>query len=48
MLDVDDDGRVNNVDERITIEVRLRSAGAVTVIGRVVLTFDYEATGDYP
>ena len=46
-LDVDDDGRVN-VGERITTEVRPRGAGAVTVAGRVVVAFDYEATAEDP
>ena len=46
-LDVDDDGRVN-VGDRIATEVRPRDARAVTVVGAVRLTFDYEATGDYP
>ena len=46
-LDVDDDGRVN-VGDRIATELRPRDARAVTVVGAVRLTFDYEATGDYP
>ena len=46
-LDPTDDGRVL-VGERITTTVRPRGADAVTVVGRVTMTFDYEATEDEP
>ena len=46
-LDVDDDGRVN-VGERITTEVRPRGPEAVTIVGRLVVEFDYEADEENP
>ena len=46
-LDVDDDGRVN-VGERITTDIRPRGPEAVTVVGRVVCSFDFDATTDDP
>ena len=46
-LDPTDDGRVL-VGERITTTVRPRGAEAVTVVGRVTMTFDYEADAENP
>ena len=46
-LDVGDDGRVN-VGERITTTVRPRGPEAVTVVGRTVIEFDYEADSENP
>ena len=46
-LEVDDDGLVN-VQETIRTEVRPRGPQAVTVVGRVVVSFDYEATEEQP
>ena len=46
-LDPTDDGRVN-VGERITTTVRPRGPEAVTVVGRVTIAFDYEATPEEP
>ena len=46
-LDVDGDGRVN-VGERITTDIRPRGPEAVTVVGRLVIEFDYEADAENP
>ena len=46
-LDVDGDGRVN-VGERIVTDIRPRGAQAVTVVGRIAIEFDYEATEEEP
>ena len=46
-LDPTDDGRVN-VQPTIRADVRPRDAQAVTVIGRIAIGFDYEATEDEP
>ena len=46
-LDPTDDGRVN-VGDRITTSVRPRGAEAVTLVGRVTVTFDYEADSENP
>ena len=46
-LDVDGDGRVN-VGERITTDIRPRGPEAVTIVGRIVVEFDFEATEDEP
>ena len=46
-LDVGDDGRVN-MGERITTTVRPRGPEAVTIVGRIAIEFDYEATEDEP
>ena len=46
-LDPTGDGRVN-VGERITTAIRPRGAEAVTVVGRITIAFDYEATEDEP
>ncbi|MCY4633239.1 MAG: hypothetical protein OXG04_01810 [Acidobacteria bacterium] len=46
-LDVDDDGRVN-VAERIVTDIRPRGPEAITVVGRIVVSFDYEATEGQP
>ena len=46
-LDVDEDGRVN-VGERISTEVRPRPESSVTIVGRLTLQFDYEATAEDP
>ena len=47
VLDPTDDGRVN-VGERITTDIRPRGPEAVTVVGRIVVEFDYEATAEDP
>ena len=47
VLDPTGDGRVN-VGEGITTEVRPRGPEAVTVVGRVVCSFDFDATTDDP
>ena len=44
-LDVDP---LVNVQPTIRTEVRPRAADAITVVGRVVVTFDYEATEEQP
>ncbi len=46
-LDVGDDGRVN-VRPTIRTDVRPRAPDAITVIGRIAIAFDYEATEDEP
>ena len=46
-LDVDGDGRVN-VGERIVTDIRPRGPEAVTVVGRIVVEFDYEADAQNP
>ena len=46
-LDVGYDGRVV-VGERITTTIRPRDAAAVTIVGRISLEFQYEATADEP
>ena len=46
-LDPTGDGRAN-VGERIVTDIRPRGPQAVTVVGRIVVTFDYEATANDP
>ena len=46
-LDVGDEGRVN-VQPTIRTDIRPRGAQAVTIVGRVVLGLDYEATAEEP
>ena len=46
-LDPTDDGRVN-VQPTIRTDVRPRGAQAVTVVGRIAIEFDYEATEEEP
>ncbi len=47
VLDPTEDGRVN-VGERITTDIRPRGPEAVTVVGRLVVEFDYEADAENP
>ena len=47
VLDPTEDGRVN-VGERITTDIRPRGPEAITVVGRLVVEFDYEATREDP
>ena len=46
-LDVDPGGPVN-VDARMTTDVQPRASDAVTVVGRLVVRFDYEETAESP
>ena len=46
-LDVDPTGNVN-VQPTIRTEIRPRASGAVTVVGRLVVSFDYEADAENP
>ncbi len=46
-LDPTGDARVH-VGERITTDIRPRGPEAVTVVGRVVCSFDFDATADDP
>ena len=47
VLDPTGDGRVN-VGERITTDIRPRGPEAITVVGRIAVGFDYEATREDP
>ena len=46
-LDVDDSGNVN-VQPTIRTDIRPRASGAVTVVGRLACSFDYEADAENP
>ena len=47
VLDPTEDGRVN-VGERITTDIRPRGPEAITIVGRIVVEFDYEADAENP